>query len=106
MNTSNKKKREIHVGDKHEIVMQPAYNVIIKDHITLYLGDLPNEYILLPIEIKADFNNIPQEYHETFLQIMSARYSGSVRYTGSGEKPFQKSFKLKRKWYHFINLFR
>jgi hypothetical protein len=106
MNRNTKKRREIQVGDKHEMVMQSSYNVIIKDQIALYLGNMPDECIVLPIEIKADFNNIPEEYHETFIQIMSARYSGSVRHDKDKEKPFQKSFKVRRRWYHFLNIFK
>ena len=99
------KRREIHIGDKHEVIIQPAHYVIINDHITLFLGSGPSDYVLLPIEIKADFNNIPEEYHETFIQIMSAKYAGSIRYT-DGERPFQKPFKVRRRWYHFLKLFK
>jgi len=37
---------------------------------------------------------------------MSARYSGSVRHDKDKEKPFQKSFKVRRRWYHFLNIFK
>lgn len=55
--------------------------------------------ITLMVEIKADFNSIPTEYHEVFLNVMSSRYLGKVNF---GDNPFSQCKPVqKRKWYQF-----
>lgn len=55
--------------------------------------------ITLMVEIKADFNTIPTEYHEVFLNVMSSRYLGKVNF---GDNPFSQCKPVqKRKWYQF-----
>jgi hypothetical protein len=55
--------------------------------------------VMLKVNIVADFNTIPQEYHEIFLNVLSARYQGSVNF---GDNPFSQCKPVqKRKWYQF-----
>jgi len=55
--------------------------------------------VTLIVEIKADFNTIPVEYHEVFLNVMSSRYLGKVNF---GNNPFSQCKPVqKRKWYQF-----
>lgn len=53
----------------------------------------------LKVDISADFGTIPKEYHEIFLNIMSARYVGKVNF---GDNPFSQCRPVqKRKWWQF-----
>lgn len=55
--------------------------------------------VMLKVDIVADFNTIPQEYHEVFLNVLSARYQGRVNF---GDNPFSQCKPVqKRKWYQF-----
>lgn len=99
------KQGEIHVGSGFGLVIKSSHNVIMNEHLLLFVDG--NEIIELPIEIKADFNSIPKEWHQTFIQMMSARYGGVVRcYDNTQSKPFELPFKTKRRWYNFFKLFK
>ena len=55
--------------------------------------------VTLKVDIVADFNTIPQEYHEIFLNVLSSRYQGRVNF---GDNPFSQCKPVqKRKWYQF-----
>lgn len=58
-----------------------------------------NGPIMLKVNISADFNTIPQEYHEIFLNVLSSKYLGKVNF---GDNPFSNCRPVqKRKWYQF-----
>jgi len=53
----------------------------------------------LDIKIEADFNTIPEQYHEVFLNMISAKYLDSVSF---GDNPFSQCIpQPKKKWYQF-----
>jgi hypothetical protein len=53
----------------------------------------------LSVEISADFDTIPEEYQEVFLNMMSAKYLSRVSF---GDNPFSQCQPApKRKWYQF-----
>ena len=55
--------------------------------------------IHLPVTVTADFQSIPQKYHEVFLNIMTAKYLNKVSF---GENPFSQCKPVvKRKWWQF-----
>ena len=55
--------------------------------------------VTLKVDIVADFNTIPQEYHEIFLNVLSSKYQGRVNF---GDNPFSQCKPVqKRKWYQF-----
>ncbi len=58
-----------------------------------------NGPIVLKVDITADFNTIPQDYHEIFLNVLSSKYLGKVNF---GDNPFSQCRPVqKRKWYQF-----
>jgi hypothetical protein len=58
-----------------------------------------NGPIVLKVDITADFNTIPQDYHEIFLNVLSSKYLGKVNF---GDTPFSQCRPVqKRKWYQF-----
>jgi hypothetical protein len=97
---SQNKQGEIHIGNGYGLTIKSSYNVVMKDHLSLFNGG--EESIDLVVEIKADFESIPPEWHQTFIQMMSARYGGVIKcYDNPQIKPFEKLPKTKRRWYQF-----
>ena len=55
--------------------------------------------ISLKTEIEADFSDIPEEYHEVFLNLLTAKYLNKVSFC---DNPFSQCKPVvKRKWYQF-----
>lgn len=53
----------------------------------------------LKVEIKADFAEIPEEYHEVFLNMLTSKYINKVSF---GHNPFSKcNPPVNKKWYQF-----
>ena len=91
------KETEIFLGAGNNMEMKSSQYV--NTYQTLRLTTPENGAISLNVEISADFNTIPQEYHEVFLNMMSAKYLGRVSF---GDNPFSQCLPApKRKWYQF-----
>lgn len=53
----------------------------------------------LTVDILADFETIPREYHEIFLNVLTSKYLNKVSF---GENPFSSCMPLKQKsWWQF-----
>ena len=50
----------------------------------------------LDVKISADFENIPKEYHEVFLNIMTSKYLNKVSFT---DNPFSECKKKEKKYW-------
>lgn len=106
--TTKKENEEMLIVDPSNINNQEVgYGgdwINIKTSTVVKLNDLlvvqhDGSPITLMVEIKADFNTIPTEYHEVFLNVMSSRYLGKVNF---GDNPFSQCKPVqKRKWYQF-----
>ncbi len=87
---------EIHLGDGNHLTMKTSTTVSIQETLKLYkTGRLPIE---LKVKIIADFEKIPSEYHNTFLQMLSAKYGGTVN-CYSNTEPFTVKEPKKKKWF-------
>lgn len=107
MARTNTKQGQFHIGNGHHLTVKSSYIIEMKDHLMLFTGGASDPIIELPIVIKADFEKIPNEWHQTFIQMMAARYGGVVKcYDNTQIKPFEVPFKTKRRWYHFFKLFK
>ena len=97
------KEQEINLGSGNNLEMKSSR--LVKTHQILYLITEDKSTPSLSVEISADFGTIPEEYHEVFLNMMSAKYLGRVSF---GDNPFSQCQPApKRKWYQFwkpINL--
>jgi hypothetical protein len=89
--------------DPHEIFLGAGKNIdvrssrLVKTYQTLYLTTEDKGTISLNVDISADFDSIPEEYQEVFLNIISARYLGRVSF---GDNPFSQCLPIpKRKWW-------
>jgi hypothetical protein len=59
-----------------------------------------NGPIDLRVDITADFKDIPEEYHEVMVNMLTSKYINKVSF---GHNPFSKcNPPKKRKWYNFF----
>ena len=94
----NKKQTEIYLGGGANLIMNTSKLVTCHEILTLVI---PNRGKTLDLEIKiqADFDTIPKEYHEVFLNMMSAKY---LKTTSFGDNPFSQCVPApKKRWYMF-----
>ena len=93
----NKKETEINLGSGNNLEMRSSR--LVKTYQTLYLITEDKGTLSLSVEISADFDSIPEEYQEVFLNMMSAKYLGRVSF---GDNPFSQCQPApKIKWYQF-----
>jgi hypothetical protein len=101
----NNKQGQYHIGAGQHLTIKSSYIVQMKDNLMLFTGNTTDPVIEVPIDIKADFEKIPVEWHQTLIQMMMVRYGGVIR-CDDNTKPFTVPFKTKRKWYNFLKIFR
>jgi hypothetical protein len=90
-------KSEIYLGGGNNLVMNTSK--LITCYETLTLVTMNDGAIPLEIKIQADFDTIPNKYHEIFLNMMSAKY---LKTTSFGDNPFSQCLPApKKKWYQF-----
>ena len=92
-----KKETDIYLGGGSNINIKTASIVSVQNILKLIT---PNDgSIQLDIKIEADFDTIPEKYHEVFLNMVSAKYIDSVSF---GDNPFSLCQPPpKKKWYQF-----
>lgn len=92
-----KKQAEFHIGDGKHLSVKTSTVVQMHDQLRVMTGEAKS--LTLDIEIKADFEKIPPEFHQMFMQMMQIRY-GSIVNIWDNTQPFTKP-EVKRKWYQF-----
>ena len=93
----SKKETDIYLGAGNNINVRKAS--IVSVYNTLKLMTITDGAIQLDIKIEADFDTIPEKYHEVFLNMVSAKYIDSVSF---GDNPFSQCIpQPKKKWYQF-----
>jgi hypothetical protein len=93
----NKKETEINLGSGNNLEIKSSR--LVKTHQTMYLTTENVGTISLSVDIIADFDTIPEEYQEVFLNMMAARYLGRVSF---GDNPFSQCVPIpKRRWWQF-----
>lgn len=93
----NKKETEINLGNGYNLGLKSSR--LVTTHQTLYLTTTDKGTLSLNVEITADFDHIPEEYQEVFLNMMSAKYLGRVSF---GDNPFSQCLPApKKRWFQF-----
>ena len=93
----SKNENEIYLGGGANINVKKASIVTV--HNSLKLITISDGAIALDIKIEADFDSIPEKYHEVFLNMVSAKYLDSVSF---GDNPFSLCVPTpKKKWWQF-----
>jgi hypothetical protein len=89
---------EFHIGDGSHLTIKSSTIVEMHDYLKLIPDN--GTRVILDVKITADFGNIPSEYHQLFMQMMSVRYGGSVN-IWDNTHPFAKPEVKKKRWYQF-----
>jgi hypothetical protein len=89
-------KSELYIGGGNTLVVKSSYVVEMKDELKLLKSD--HSSVNLTVKIMANFENVPDEYHQVFVQIMSARYGGSIN-CYNNIRPFEIPKPKNKKWY-------
>lgn len=84
--------KEIYLGNGSNLVVQATKNVELKEIIALKTGK--KEIIELEIKIIADFDTIPEEYHEVFMNMLTTKYYNVTSFTNN---PFSQCVEEQRK---------
>jgi hypothetical protein len=92
------KEGEFHIGDGSHLTVKSSTVVEMHDYLKLIADE--GTRVILDVKITADFGNIPSEYHQLFMQMMSVRYGGSVN-IWDNTHPFAKPEVKKKRWYQF-----
>ena len=69
-------KSEIYLGGGNNLVMSTSKLVTCHEILTLVTAG--DGAIQLEIKIQADFDTVPEEYHEVFLNMLSSKYMKAV----------------------------
>ncbi len=92
----DKVNKEVYVGGGY-LNVKTSEIVEAKNILRLKTGD--EKYIHLEVNVSADFSNIPEKYHEVFLNIFSSKYLDSASF---GDNPFsQCQPPQKKRWWQF-----
>ena len=80
-------------------VIQITSSTIVRlnEYFTLMTENGPVD---LRVDIMADFKDVPEEYHEVMVNMLTSKYINKVSF---GHNPFSKcNPPKKRKWYNFF----
>lgn len=90
-------KKEISLG--HGDYLKVKTSKIVEVHDTLNVID-GGSNILLDVEIRVDFNTVPEKYHEVFMNMIAAKYFGKISY---GDNPFSACApNNEKKWWQIL----
>jgi hypothetical protein len=91
------KNNEVYFGNGVNIDIKTSKIVTL--HNGLKLITLSNGTIPLEVKIEANFDTIPEQYHEVFLNMLSAKYLDVVSF---GDNPFSNCVPPPtKKWWEF-----
>ena len=88
---------EIYLGNGSNLTIQTSKNVELRETLSLMGED--GKLIDLDVKIIANFENIPERYHEICLNMLTVKYYGRVSF---GDNPFSKCTPpIIKKWWQF-----
>ena len=91
----SKQESEIYLGGGSNLIMTTSRLVTCQEILTLVING--KQSISLDVKIQADFDTIPEEYREIFLNMMTSKYCKTASF---GDNPFSKcQLTPKRRWY-------
>ena len=89
--------QEINLGSGNNLMTTTSK--LVTTHNTLRLIIPSDGTIEVDVKIEADFDTIPEKYHEVFFNILCAKYVDRVSF---GNNPFSLCVPLpKKRWYQF-----
>jgi hypothetical protein len=94
--TNKNIREEIHLGSANYINVNSSTIVRLMDDFTIFTEEGP---IRMTANIKVDFGEIPENYHEVCLNVLTSKYNNRVDF---GKNPFSQCKPVvKRKWWQF-----
>jgi hypothetical protein len=88
---------EIYLGNGNNFTINTSKNVELRETLSLMTEN--GKSIDLDVKIMANFENIPDEYHEVLINMMTVKYYSRVSF---GDNPFSKCTPpTRKKWYQF-----
>jgi hypothetical protein len=88
--------KEINLGGGNNMIV--ATSKLVSLHETLVVVH-NGKSTHLDVKIEADFNSIPESFHEVFLNVMTSKYSSCVSF---GDNPFSQCVPTsKKRWWQF-----
>ena len=91
----SKKESEIFLGGGNNMSMKSSR--LVSTYQTLHLTTTDDGTISMNIKIEADFDSIPEEYQEVFMNMFSAKYLDNVSF---GDNPFSLCIPTpKKRWF-------
>ena len=87
--------KEVYLGNGNNLTIKTSNVVTLYD--TFMVLD-KKKTIELQVTITADFNTVPEKYHEIFLNILSAKYYNK---TSFGDNAFSQCKAEEIKWWRF-----
>lgn len=88
--------RELNLGGGDLLNVKATTTVKLQETLTVFTEDGPVD---LNVEILADLNTIPSNYHEIFLNVLTSKYLNKVSY---GDNPFSQCKPIvKKRWWQF-----
>ena len=89
------KDTEINLGSGNNMEMKSSR--LVTTYQVLYLTTPEDGTIPMTVKIEADFNTIPEEYQEVFMNMISVKYLNRVSF---GDNPFSQCLPApKRRWW-------
>ena len=89
------KDTEINLGSGNNIEMKSSR--LVTTYQVLYLTTPEDGTIPMTIKIEADFDTIPEEYQEVFMNMISVKYLNRVSF---GDNPFSQCLPTpKKRWW-------
>ena len=86
---------EISLGNNY-LNIQTSKNVELNEVLSLMTEEGAYD---LEVKVIANFETIPERYHEVFINMMTVKYYGKVSF---GDNPFSQCLPpKKKKWYQF-----
>ena len=84
------------IGGNNYVNIKKSNHIKLYEQFRVFSQEGP---IDMDVEITADFATIPEQYHEIFLNVLTAKYMNKVSY---GDNPFsQCKPMIRRKWWQF-----
>ena len=88
--------QEVFLGNGENLTVKAS--TVVTLHENLMVAYEKGTYTL-PVKIIADFDEIPSEYHEIFLNVLTSKYYNKVSF---GHNPFSECQPPKKKrWFQF-----
>ena len=89
------KETEINLGSGNNMEMKSSR--MVTTYQVLYLTTPEDGTIPMTVKIEADFDTIPEEYQEVFMNMISVKYLDRVSF---GDNPFSQCLPApKRRWW-------